>query len=191
VEKLELRTGVRFDAHTAPFAGTQRQVSPCVRLNYFPGAATTLYAYYGRLFVPTNVEEVRTITTAAVGSADRPTLPERDDFYELGAVHRFSTLGLVAKLSGYYKESSPGIDDATIPGTAIVTSVNIARIWTKGLEGVLEIRPGGPFSGYVNASVIHAYGKAPITGGFLPSEPPSGYFDLDHDQRYSFVASGT
>jgi hypothetical protein len=191
VEKLELRTGVRFDAHSAPFAGTQRQVSPRVRLNFFPGAATTLYAYYGRLFVPTNVEEVRTITTAAVGTADQPTLPERDDFYELGLVHRFSELGVVAKFSGYYKESSPGIDDATIPGTAIVTSVNIARIWTKGLEGVLEIRPGGPFSGYVNASVIHAYGKAPITGGFLPSEPPSGYFDLDHDQRYSFVASGT
>jgi outer membrane receptor for ferrienterochelin and colicin len=191
VEKLELRTGVRFDAHTAPFAGTQRQVSPRVRLNFFPSAATTLYAYYGRLFVPTNVEEVRTITSAAVGSADQPTLPERDDFYELGLVRRFSALGLVAKLSGYYKESSPGIDDATIPGTAIVTSVNIARIWTKGLEGVLEIRPGGPFSGYVNASVIHAYGRAPITGGFLPSEPPSGDFDLDHDQRYSFVASGT
>lgn len=191
VEKLELRTGVRFDAHIAPFAGTQRQVSPRVRLNYFPSAATTLYAYYGRLFVPTNVEEVRTITTAAVGSADQPTLPERDDFYELGVVRRFSTLGLVAKLSGYYKESSPGIDDATIPGTAIVTSVNIAQIWTKGLEGVLEIRPGGAFSGYVNASVIHAYGRAPITGGFLPSEPPSGYFDLDHDQRYSFVANGT
>jgi hypothetical protein len=191
IEKLELRTGVRFDAHTAPFAGTQRQLSPRVRLNFFPGSATTMYAYYGRLFVPTNVEELRTITNAAIGTAAEPTLPERDDFYELGLVHRFPVAGLVAKLSGYHKVSSPGIDDATIPGTAIVTSVNLDRIWTNGIDGVLEIRPRGPFSGYLNASVIHAYGRAPITGGFLPSEPPSGSFDLDHDQRLSMVASGT
>ena len=191
IEKLELRTGVRFDAHTAPFAGTQHQVSPRIRLNFFPDAATTLYGYYGRLFVPTNVEELRTITNAGLGAAAAPTLPERDNFYELGLVHRFAVGGLVAKVSGYRKESSPGIDDATIPGTAIVTSVNIDQIRVNGIDGVLEIRPSGPFSGYLNASIIHAYGKAPITGGFLPSLPPSGYFDLDHDQRLSLVASGT
>jgi hypothetical protein len=191
IEKFELRTGVRFDAHTAPFAGTQHQVSPRVRLNFFPNAATTLYAYYGRLFVPTNVEELRTITNEALGAAAEPTLPERDDFYELGLVHRFPVAGLVAKLSGYRKDSSPGIDDATIPGTAIVTSVNIAQIRVTGIDAVLEIRPDGPLSGYLNASLIHAYGHAPITGGFLPSEPPSGNFDLDHDQRISLVASTT
>jgi hypothetical protein len=191
VEKIELRTGVRFDAHTAPFAGTQHQVSPRIRLNVYPDPSTTLYAYYGRLFVPTNVEELRTITNAGLGAAADPTIPERDNFYEIGAVHRFPFAGIVAKLSGYYKQSNPGIDDATIPGTAIVTSVNIDRIYTKGIDAVLEVRPAGPISGYLNASVIHAYGRAPITGGFLPSEPPSGYFDLDHDQRYSLVGSAT
>jgi len=191
VEKFELRTGARFDAHTAPFAGTQHQVSPRIRLNFFPDAATTLYGYYGRQFVPTNVEELRTITNAGVGAVAEPTLPERDNFYELGLVHRFAVSGLVAKVSGYHKESSPGIDDATIPGTAIVTSVNINQIHVNGIEGVLEIRPSGPFSGYLNASISHAFGKAPITGGFLASLPPSGYFDLDHDQRISLVASGT
>ncbi|HEX7977258.1 MAG TPA: TonB-dependent receptor [Gemmatimonadaceae bacterium] len=190
-EKLELRTGMRYDAHVAPFAGTQHQVSPRVRLNFFPTPMTTVYAYYGRLFVPTNVEELRTITNAALGATAEPTLPERDDFYEIGALHRFATAGLVAKVSAYRKVSSPGIDDATIPGTAIVTSVNIDQVRANGIDGVLEIRPGGPLSGYVNASVIHAYGRAPVTGGFLPSEPPSGYFDLDHDQRISLVASAT
>ncbi|MEN3336880.1 MAG: hypothetical protein V7647_556 [Acidobacteriota bacterium] len=190
-EKFEIRTGARYDAHTAPFAGTTSQLSPRIRLNFFPSTATSLYAYYGRLFVPTNVEELRTITNDALGAAAEPTLPERDNFYELGLVHRFNVAGLVAKLSGYYKESSPGLDDATIPGSAIVTSVNIDKVWVKGIDGVLEIRPAGPFSGYINASIIHAYGVAPITGGFLPSEPPSSYFDLDHDQRISAVASGT
>jgi outer membrane receptor protein involved in Fe transport len=189
--KVEIRTGARYDVHTAPFAGTQRQLSPRFRLNFFPDPSTTLYAYYGRLFVPTNVEELRTITNAAVGTAAEPTLPERTNFYEVGLVHRLPVAGLVAKLSGYHKDSRPGIDDATIPGTAIVTSVNLGRVWTNGIEGVLEIRPSGPLSGYINASIIHAYGQAPITGGFLPAADPKGYFDLDHDQRVSLVASAT
>jgi hypothetical protein len=191
IEKLEIRTGARFDAHTAPFAGTQNQLSPRIRINLYPDAGTTLYAYYGRLFVPTNVEELRTITTVAIGNAAQPTLPERDDFFEGGLIHRYSVLGIVTKLSSFYKVSSPGIDDATIPGTAIVTSVNLGRIQTTGVEGVLELRPDGPFSGYVNTSLIHAFGRGPITGGFLPADIPNGYFDLDHDQRISIVASGT
>jgi hypothetical protein len=190
-EQIELRTGVRYDAHTAPFAGTQHQLSPRIRLNIYPSPATTLYLYYGRMFIPTNVEELRDITNAATGTATVPTLPERDNFYEAGLIHRFGLAGLVAKLSGYHKESKPGLDDATIPGSAIVTSVNIEQATVNGVEGVLEIRPSGPLSAYVNASLIHAYGRGILSGAFLPSEPPSGDFDLDHDQRLSIVGSAT
>ena len=190
-EHVELRTGVRYDAHTAPFAGTQRQWSPRVRLNFFPGPATTLYLYYGRLFVPTNVEDLRAITSAALGTdvTPVPTLPERDHFYEAGLVHRFPFGGTVAKVAAYRKESSPGIDDNTVPGSAIVTSVNIAKVHITGVEGNLELRPGGPLSGYVNVALNHAWGIGPITGGFFPADLPAGDFDLDHDQRLSAVAN--
>ena len=191
MEKIEIRAGGRYDAHNAPFAGTQSQFSPRIRLNVFPDAGTTVYAYYGRLFVPTNVEELRTITNSTLGAAAEPTLPERDHFYEAGLVHRFPVAGLVAKVSGYHKQSTPGIDDATIPGTAIVTSVNIKSVSVNGVEGVLEVRPAGPVSGYVNAALIHAHGVSPITGGFLPTGDPVGDFDLDHDQRLSMVGSAT
>ena len=191
VEQFEVRAGARYDAHNAPFAGTQSQFSPRLRLNFFPDPATTVYAYYGRLFVPTNVEELRTITNSAIGAAAEPTLPERDHFYEAGLVHRFPVAGLVAKLSGYHKQSTPGIDDATIPGTAIVTSVNLHTVSVNGVESVLEVRPAGPVSGYLNAALIHAHGRAPITGGFLPTDDPVGDFDLDHDQRLSLVGSAT
>jgi hypothetical protein len=190
-DQIELRTGVRYDAHTAPFAGTRHQVSPRIRLNLFPSPATTLYLYYGRLFIPTNVEELRDITNAATGTVTVPTLPERDDFYEAGLIHRFPVAGLVAKLSGYHKRSTPGLDDATIPGSAIITSVNIEQITTNGIDGVLEIRPAGPLSAYLNASLIHAYGRGILSGAFLPSAPPAGNFDLDHDQRLSIVGSAT
>ena len=188
-EKWELRTGVRFDNHQAPFAGSQNQVSPRVKLSFFPDAQTSLWAYYGRLFIPTNVEDLRAITSVAQGGVTaQPTLPERDHFFELGLTHRFPA-GLVAKLSAYHKVSSPGIDDNTVPGSTIITSVNINQVWINGVETVLEVRPPGPLSGYVNLALNHAYGRGPITGGFFPADLPPGYFDLDHDQRLSGVAS--
>jgi len=188
-DKWELRTGVRFDNHNAPFAGNQHQVSPRVKLSFFPDPANTFWVYYGRLFLPTNVEDLRAITSDAQGGVvAAPTLPERDDFYEVGYVHRFP-LGVVTKLSAYHKRSSPGIDDNTVPGSAIVTSVNIDQVRITGIEGVVEIRPKGPVSAYVNVALNHAYGYGAITGGFFPVVPPSGTFDLDHDQRLSGVAS--
>jgi hypothetical protein len=191
VERFEIRTGVRYDAHNAPFAGTQTQLSPRIRLNFFPNPGNTLYLYYGRLFVPTNVEDLRAITSVAqAGVATAPTLPERDDFYEAGYIHRFP-FGLVSKFAAYHKHSSPGIDDNTVPGSAIVTSVNIAQVRITGLETVQDFRPSGPFSAYLNLALNHAYGDGPITGGFFPTDTPERYFDLDHDQRLSGTISAT
>jgi len=191
VEQVQLRAGVRYDAHNAPFAGTRTQLSPRIRLNIFPNTENTLYLYYGRMFVPTNVEDLRAITSVAQqGVVAAPTVPERDNFYEAGYIHRFP-FGLVSKFSAYHKESAPGIDDNTIPGSAIVTSVNIARVRVTGLETVQEIRPPGPFSAYINLALNHAYGRGPIAGGFFPTATPQGYFDLDHDQRVSGTVSAT
>ena len=191
-ERLQIRAGLRFDSQSAPDTPTQSQVSPRIRLNFYPSALTTAYLYYGRLFMPTNIEDLRTITSAAQGGeANQPTLPERDNFYEAAVIQRFPKAGLVAKLSVYHKQSNPGIDDNTVPGSAIVTDVNIAHVRVTGIEGVLEAQPQGPFSGYINAALNHAYGYGAITGGFFPAAPPSGNFDLDHDQRLSVVAGGT
>jgi hypothetical protein len=188
-ERWEIRPGLRFDNHNAPFAGNQNQLSPRIRINFFPSTATTMYAYYGRQFIPTNVEDLRAITSDASGGVvTEPTLPERDNFYELGLVHRFP-IGVVAKFAAYRKDSKPGIDDNTVPGSAIVTSVNLHTVRVTGLETVLEVRPGGPVSGYLNLALSHAYGTSPITGGFFPVDVSVPVFDEDHDQRLSGVAS--
>ncbi|HVH66309.1 MAG TPA: TonB-dependent receptor [Gemmatimonadales bacterium] len=187
-DKWELRTGVRFDNHNAPFAGSQNQVSPRVKLSFFPDPGNTFWLYYGRLFVPTNVEDLRAITSTAQGGVGTsPTLPERDHFFEAGYVHRFP-FGVVTKLSAYHKQSTPGIDDNTVPGSAIVTSVNIEQVRVTGIETVFEIRPRGPVSGYVNLALNHAYGYGTITGGFFSIQPPVVPHDLDHDQRLSGLA---
>ncbi len=185
----ELRLGARFDNHNAPFAGNQNQLSPRVKLSFFPDPKNTLWIYYGRMFIPTNIEDLRSITSIAdSGVVTAPTLPERDDFFEAGYLHRFPA-GFVTKLSAYHKHSTPGIDDNTEPGSAIVTDVNISQVWITGVEAVVEAHPQGPLSGYLNFALNHAYGIGPITGGFFPTQTPTGYFDLDHDQRVSALAN--
>ncbi|HEY2805025.1 MAG TPA: TonB-dependent receptor, partial [Gemmatimonadales bacterium] len=194
-EQWEIRAGVRFDNHNYPLSATTStnasQVSPRLRISFFPSPATTLWAYYGRQFVPTNTEDLRNITAASAGgTVTTPTLPERDDFFEIGMTHRFPA-GIVAKLSAYHKRSAPGIDDTQIPGTAITTDVNIDHVRITGLEGVVEIRPRGPVSGFVNVALNHAYGYGAVTGGFFTTTPPAQPFDLDHDQRFSATAGLT
>jgi hypothetical protein len=193
VEWVEIRAGLRYDTHQAPAVASQSQLSPRIRLNLYPSSSTTLYGYYGRLFMPTNIEDLRAITQAAQGGeTDQGTVPERDHFFEAGLIQRFPNAGLLAKLAVYHKRSEPGIDDNTVPGSSIVTDVNIDHVRITGLEGVLEFRRSGPFSGYVNAAINHAYGFGDITGGFFPTSPPStDFFDLDHDQRVSVSANAT
>lgn len=191
-EQWELRTGIRYDNHHFPISATEHanahQFSPRVRLSFFPTPATTIWAYYGRQFVPTNTEDLRAITSAVgSGAGTEPTVPERDHFFEVGLTHRFP-VGIVAKLTAYHKRSSPGIDDTQVPGTAITTDVNIEQVRITGLETVIEIRPRGPVTGFVNAGLAHAYGFGEVTGGFFTVTPPAQTFDLDHDQRLSATA---
>jgi outer membrane receptor for ferrienterochelin and colicin len=191
----QLRAGVRYDAHHYPISATQHltadQVSPRVRLSFFPSPETSVWIYYGRQFIPTNIEDLRAITSASQGGVvSAPTEPERDDYYEVGLTHRFP-VGVVVKLSAYHRRSAPGIDDTQVPGTAITTDVNIARVRVTGLEGVVEVRPGGPLSGFLNLALCHAYGYGAVTGGFFTSTPPAQPFDLDHDQRLSATAGLT
>jgi hypothetical protein len=191
-EWFELRTGVRFNSHVAPYAGNQEQWSPRVRLNFFPDASNTVYLYFGRLFMPTNIEDLRSITVNAVGSGSvtaGPTLPERDSFWEAAYIHRFP-LGISGKIDGYWKDATPGIDDNTIPGTAITTDINQHDSHIRGIEAVLAANPqGSPLSGYLNFSIIHGYANGPVTGGFFILQQPDGTFDFDHDQRVSSVAN--
>jgi len=194
-EWFEVRAGVRYDAHNAPFMSMQHQVSPRLKLSFYPTPGNTVYLYYGRLFMPTNVENLRSITTisdAGDTTSTGATLPERDNFFSAGYIHRFQ-FGTVLKLDGYLKNSSPGIDDNTVPGSSITTDVDIAQVRVRGIEAAADVKPqGSPLSGYLNLAISHAYGRGPVTGGFFPTDPaavPGGWFDLDHDQRISAVAN--
>jgi hypothetical protein len=179
--------GVRYDQHIAPDVPLQHQVSPRIRWNFLIDANNSAYLYYGRLFMPTNIEGLRSIAIN-VSTSLTPTLPERDNFYEAVYTHNLPS-GLRSKLAAFSKDSSPGLDDQTVGNTAIKTPVNIETVRITGVElGLSFSSPSTPFSGYVNSSIIHAYGSGAITGGFLDIDDAGSATDLDHDQRLSIVA---
>jgi hypothetical protein len=187
-EWTRLDAGVRYDQHVAPDAELQTQVSPRVRVNFLIDEANTAYLYYGRLFMPNNIEGIRLLASNVTGDG-LPTLPERDDFYEAVYSHSF-TFGLKCKLAAYHKEAGPGVDDQTIGSSAVKTPVNIEHVKTSGLEaGLSYSSPSTPVTGYLNVALTHAYGSGAITGGFLPQDDAGEATDLDHDQRLSIVGS--
>lgn len=175
--------GMRWDQHIASFTPTESQFSPRLRWNFLLGESDDAYLYYGRLFMPTNVEGVRHF-----GGVDG-TLAERDNFYEAVYTHAFD-FGLHTKVAAFKKDAAPGLDDQTIGSSAIKTPVNIEQVHTTGIELGISFSPSeSAFSGFVNTSLIHAYGEGAITGGFLPVGAGGAASDLDHDQRLSIVAS--
>ncbi len=181
---FQINAGVRYDRQYAEGIGTVSQVSPKVKLTYLPDFSSSVYLYYGRLFVPVFIEQMRQITGAA-GGVSQITQPLRGNYFEVGLSHVFST-SWSAKIEGYYTQENPGLDNNTIPGTAISTAVNIQHIFVRGVELGLNYHPVGPFSGFFNLAVSHAQGDGRTTGGFLPATPPTTAFDLDHDQRLTY-----
>ena len=188
LEWMRLDLGMRYDQHIAPDLPLQEHWSPRAKWTFLIDPFTSAYLYYGKVFMPTNIEGLRSIAagnnTTATGTA-----AEKDDIYEAGVTHTFD-FGLTSKLAYFRKESAPGLDDQTVGSSAIKTPVNIAQVHTAGLEVALTYsNPVTPFSGYLNASIIHSYGSGAITGGFLNVSDAGVATDLDHDQRLSIVAS--
>ena len=107
------------------------------------------WAYYGRLFIPTNIEDLRAITSAAeAGVAAQPTLPERDDFYEAGVIRRFpaewwrSSRATTSRAPWHRRQHRSGFGRSRRRSTS-------TRCRSTGIESVLEVQPPGRVSGYI------------------------------------------
>ncbi|MCL5029393.1 MAG: TonB-dependent receptor [Bacteroidetes bacterium] len=186
LEWTRIEAGLRYDQHIAPIIQKQTQLNPRLKLSFFPDDFSTVYLSYDKLFIPTNIEGLSSVASA-VGDSSSATFPEKDNLYEVGIIHNFLN-GLNAKLDYFYKDSSPGLDDQTLGSSTIRVNVNISQVKVSGIELSLTYNdPSNPLSGYLNGSLMHAYGIGPVSGGFLPPNSSTTPFDLDHDQRLSVV----
>jgi CarboxypepD_reg-like domain len=185
-EWTRIEAGLRYDHHVSPVIGLQTQLNPRLKISFFTGDFSTIYLSYDRLFIPTNIEGLSSIATA-VGDSAGATLPEKDNLYEIGVIHNFLN-GFTGKLDYFHKDSSPGLDDETLGSSTIRVNVNIDQVKISGIEFSLTFsNPESLLSGYINTSLIHAYGTGPVSGGFLPADSSTAPFDLDHDERLAAV----
>ncbi len=185
-EWTRIEAGLRYDQIVAPVIQMQTQLNPRLKISFFPDDFSTIYLSYDRLFIPTNIEGLSSVASV-VGNSTIATMPEKDNLYEAGIIHNFLN-GLTGKLDYFYKYSSPGLDDETLGASTIRVNVNINQVKVNGIEMSLTYSdPESPFSGYLNGSIMHAYGIGPVSGGFIAADSSTTPFDLDHDQRLSVV----
>lgn len=189
LEWTSIEAGLRYDQHIAPDIVLENQLSPRLKWNVFLDEATTISFYYGRLFMPVNIEGLRSLALITGGNDASGTMAERDDLYELSLSHSFD-FGMTSKIAYFKKVAAPGLDDETLGSSSIKTPVNIGIVKTDGIElGLAYKHHVIPLSATLNSSIIHAYGYGNISGGFLEIGETIEPTDLDHDQRISVSVS--
>ena len=160
---LTLNYGLRYDVLNA-YTSAQ-QVSPRVNLVWKPDSATALHAGYSRYFTPPSLELISGQSIAKFAGTtgypagytpasppfDGPILPERSNYFDVGADHVFFP-GLKLGIDGYWKIARDLIDEGQFGAPIILSVFNYAHANVLGLEltGSYEV---GDFSMYGNFSI--------------------------------------
>jgi outer membrane receptor protein involved in Fe transport len=194
---LTVNYGVRLDKFTAYTSASQ--VSPRLNAVWKVLDGTTLHAGYSRYLSPPPFELVgqkdialfNNTTGAASSSQASPPLPERANYYDIGAQQRF-TRALTMGLDVYYKQSTDLIDEGQFGAPIILTPFNYRFGIQEGVELTLNYTREA-FSAYANLSTQSARGKDIDSAQFNFTEAELAYISdhyihLDHEQE--FTASG-
>jgi outer membrane receptor protein involved in Fe transport len=197
---VTLNYGVRYDILNA-YTDTQ-QLSPRVNTVWKPDADTTLHAGYSRYFTPPSLELIsgQSIAkfagttgypagyTPAAPPLDGPILPERSNYFDIGAEHVFLP-GLKLGVDGYWKIARDLIDEGQFGAPIILSVFNYAHANVLGLEftGSYDI---GNFSAYGNLSIGRERATQLVSQqfNFTPQQIAyiaNHYIYTDHNQFYT------
>lgn len=197
-KSLTLNLGVRFDATQFAFSGlspTDWMVQPRIGLNYMLSDTTKLHVFYGRLFQPAPVENLRDtfVNTGAGQLAPYDIKAEKDDYFEIGAAQQLGA-GHAALVNVYYKSATNMLDDAQLLNSSIAQPYNFATGYAYGIEFSIKGQLGDDWSDYANYSFEIAKGQG-ISGGIFAFPAgttfPPGYQFLDHVQEHTANAGLT
>ncbi|MFZ0693521.1 MAG: TonB-dependent receptor, partial [Alphaproteobacteria bacterium] len=194
---LTLNYGARFDVLNAYTDASQ--LSPRVNAVWKPENDTTFHAGYSRYFTPPAMELISGESiakfagttgypagyTSTAPPLDSPILPERADYFDIGADRVFLP-GLKLGVDGYYKLASDLIDEGQFGAPIILSVFNYAHANVYGVEfsGSYNL---GNWSTYANLS----YGRERATQvvsqqfNFSPADLAyiaSNYIYTDHSQ---------
>jgi outer membrane receptor for ferrienterochelin and colicin len=195
--ELILNVGLRFDAVQFKFGGTSSSDSllqPRLGLSYALDESTKVHAFYGKLFQPAPVENLRSTFTPLTGVlAPYDIKAEKDDYVEAGVMRILPGDHAVA-VTGYYKWAKDMLDDAQLLNTSIAQPYNFQKGYAYGVEVAVNGNLSEEWTDFLNYSFVIAKGRG-ISGGifaFNPSDLPGDEYQyLDHVQVHTFTAGTT
>jgi outer membrane cobalamin receptor len=198
IKPLILNVGVRFDATQFSFADenpTDSALQPRIGLTWLPFENTKLHVFYGRLFQPAPVENLRdTFVSTASGGLSGTACPagqlcpydikaEQDNYYEAGVAQQIDQQVVSANV--YYKSAIHMLDDAQLLNTSIAQPYNFDDGYAYGLELSLKGKIIEDLSDYFNYTYEVARGRG-VSGGIFAfpagQAPGNDYQYLDHVQ---------
>jgi hypothetical protein len=204
----QLDYGLRMDAFqifSDNFDKGYSQFSPRIKLTRFFGPRLSVYAYYGRLFVPFSFENVNPVTAASLYYAPPPDTfdlkPQRDSLYELGAHLPIGPADLGVRIM--HKVSTDWIDDTQVGATNLHQDINFpaGRVDAQSIYAQQNLQLGGR----AYASVTHSIALNSLIcetnllqncslGGYISGpgnaltpyyvSPGGGLVQADHDQHW-------
>jgi outer membrane receptor protein involved in Fe transport len=206
VPSLTLNYGLRYDVLNA-YTDSQ-QLSPRVNLVWKPDASTTFHAGYSRYFTPPSLENISGQSiikfagttgypagyTPAAPPLNGPILPERSNYFDIGAEHEFLP-GLKLGVDGYWKIAHDLIDEGQFGAPIILSVFNYNHANVLGLEFTGSYDAGN-FSAYGNLSIgrERATQLASQQFNFTPQALAyidSHYIYTDHSQFYTASAGSS
>ncbi|MFZ9594634.1 MAG: TonB-dependent receptor [Bdellovibrionia bacterium] len=195
-----LNAGLRFTATQFSSPGvdsSESQLQPRIGLNLLPTDSTKVHLYYGKLFIPSPMENLR-LTYQQLGQAGSPIAPydikaEVDDYYEVGVDQQLGNSHQVS-LNGYYRDSTNMLDDAQLLNTVLSQPYNYEKGFAYGVEFSVKGKLTEDLSEYFNYSYEIAKGRG-IRGGMFAFQdlaqddlPSSSYQFLDHVQIHTITS---
>ena len=198
---LSLNVGLRFTAvqfHFEEGNSNFDQWQPRIGLNFMATDSTKLHVFYGRLFMPAPLENLRTaFNHAGAGGATTPSFydikPEKDNYYEVGIDQQLAQTH-VTSLNVYYKTATDMLDDTQLLNTSIASPYNFAVGYAYGVEYSLRGKLTPNLADYFTYSFEVAKGKGNNGGTFSldPDQiPRDSYIYLDHVQIHTANAGLT
>jgi TonB dependent receptor/Carboxypeptidase regulatory-like domain/TonB-dependent Receptor Plug Domain len=195
-ESWRLDYGVRADAFQE-FSPTYDngffQVSPRVKLTRILTPRSSVYAYYGRLFVPFSIESVSPTAALALyggtasGSVSNDLRPQRDSLYEIGGHLPLGRGDVGIRIS--HKVSTDWLDDTQVGATNLHQDINfpIGRVDSQNVVYTQPMARNGRFS----FSVSHVLAlnstncETQLLQNCAANGPAGGdLVQADHDQHW-------
>jgi outer membrane cobalamin receptor len=200
VGKLTINGGVRVDATQFNFGpgsdSSDYAIQPRIGASYIFWDVTKLHVFYGKLFQPAPLENLRNAFTTVGGGqlSNYDIKAEKDDYVEAG-IAQVLPFDHVAQINFYYKWATNMLDDQQLLNTSIAQPFNYAVGFAYGAEFSLKGNITEYLSDFFNYSYEIAQGEG-ISGGIFAFSanqvPPNNvYLFLDHVQIHTANAGLT